>query len=166
MHVHTYVCYVCKQSRSLYIVPSYTAIYYHYYYLLLLVGFGRIPYCRWSPFLVKATAFLFYQPRHQIQPLLSCILNVPLIKSNQVHVFVHILSAPELPPTIYSLRDSVAVWWDIPHLNLLFLASVKRRPSSPRSLEITLRRSGHAYLPLEYKLPYNALPPNWNRLFA
>ena len=39
------------------------------------------------------------------------------------------------PPTIYSLRDSVALWWDIPHLNLLFLASVKRRPSSPRSLQ-------------------------------
>lgn len=49
--------------------------------------------------MVKATAFLFYQPRHQIQPLLSCILCVPLIKSNQVHVFVHILSAPELHTT-------------------------------------------------------------------
>ena len=49
---------------------------------------------------MKATAFLCYQPRHQFQLILSCILRArALIKSSQVHVFVHILSTPELHTT-------------------------------------------------------------------
>ena len=66
------------------------------------------------------------------------------------------------PPTIYSLRDSVAIWWDILHLNPLFSASATQRPSSPRSLGIaTLRRPWHAYTSpwLQYSTKQNYFSP-------